>query len=164
MKEEKPKRKRSKAKPKVELITTSTSATKEPILPSERVIMGKGVAALNKALYEQSIHEANRLSRLRGLIGILEDELITEDKIKELDEEGKRRLLNSLKRDSQFSVGFLERMQHSSLQLMLMLDVYKQLMEQVSMEEEEGTGSTEIDKAKVSVVRDMLLSKLKKGE
>lgn len=160
MKEEKQKRKKSKAKPKAEVITVE----EVPVLTAERVVMGKGVAALNKALYEQSIHEAERLCKLRRLIGSLEDELLTEDKIKDMNEEDKRRFLSNLKRDSQYSIGFLERMQHSSLQLLLMLDVYKQLMEQVSMEAEETQAAfKDMDRDKVTAVRQLLLDKLSKG-
>ena len=72
-----------------------------------------------------------------------------------------------IKRDSEVSVNFLERMQRNSLQIMLVFQIYKQLLDSSTKEDEVEQSKglpAGIDQSKVLEVRGALLDFMAKAK
>lgn len=131
-------------------------------LDEEKTIIGKGIVAINKALFEQSLHEADRLSKIRGILSKIESGLLDEKAIFQLDPIQQLKVFEILRKDCETSVNFLERMQGNSLKVMVVFEIYKKLMETIDDTEEASKGlPADIDKTKVMQVRGALLEMIK---
>lgn len=132
-------------------------------LDKEKSIIGQGIVALNTALFEQTLHEANRLSKIRSILTKMEAGLLDEKAILKLDPVQQLKVFEILRKDCESSVNFLERMQSNSMRIMVVFDIYKKLMETVTPAEEETHQGipADIDKSKLIQVRGALLEMIK---
>lgn len=168
-KQAEPKLKSTKPKQaKVELMdsiecTAPTIFSSLPVLNEEKSIIANGIISLNRSLYEQTVHESNRLLKLRKIIGNIEESILDEKYIESLSPDKKLRIYEILRKDSGCIVDFLERMQKNSLQVALIFDIHKNLMEVVDDKSESNSAkslSTGIDKDKVTKMKITLLNLL----
>ena len=132
-------------------------------LDREKSIIGQGIVALNTALFEQTLHEASRLSKIRGILTKMEAGLLDEKAIMKLDPVQQLKVFEILRKDCESSVNFLERMQSNSMRIMVVFDIYKKLMETITPPEEESHQGipADIDKTKLIQVRGALLEMIK---
>jgi hypothetical protein len=132
-------------------------------LDEEKTIIGQGIVALNRALFEQTIYESTRLGKIRGILSSIETELLDEKLIKAMDPVQRMKLFEILRKDSEASVGFLERMQGNSLRVMVIFDIYKKLMDTISQPPDQSHTSlpADMDKDKVMQVRGALIEMMK---
>lgn len=133
-------------------------------LDKEKTIIGQGIVALNTALFEQTLHEAERLGKIRGILTKMEVGLLDEKAIMKLDPVQQLKIFEILRKDCESSVNFLERMQGNSLKIMVVFEIYKKLMETITPPDT-GESHTNlpagIDKSKVLQVRGALLEMIK---
>lgn len=136
-----------------------------PGLDEEKAIIGKGIIDLNKALFEQTIYESERLGKIRNILSKIEITLLDPKEFDKLDPETKLKFFEVLRKDSESTVNFLERMQRNSINVMLVFEIYKKLMETIKGDVE-GSGQglpAGVDKSKVMVLKGALLDILKTG-
>jgi hypothetical protein len=132
-------------------------------LDEEKGIIGRGIVALNRALFEQTLYESERLGKIRGILSKIEVGLLDIDMFTKLDPVQQLKVFEILRKDSESTVNFLERMQRNSLQVMVVFEIYKKLMETINPEESKGNQGLppDIDKSKVMQVRGALLEMMK---
>jgi hypothetical protein len=133
-------------------------------LDKEKAIIGQGIVALNTALFEQTLHEAERLGKIRGILTKMEAGLLDEKAIMKLDAVQQLKVFEILRKDCESSVNFLERMQGNSLKIMVVFEIYKKLMETITPEGQSDTHQNlppDIDKSKLIQVRGALLEMIK---
>lgn len=133
-------------------------------LNEEKSIIGRGMVALNKALYEQTLYESERLGKIRNILSKIEIGLFDEETFKKLDPAQQLKIFEVLRKDSEATVNFLERMQRNSLQVMLVFEIYKKLMDTIEDDSDmvvKGLPS-DLDRGKVMQVRGALIEMLNK--
>lgn len=130
-------------------------------LTEEKTIIGKGIVALNKALFEQTLYESERLGKIRNILSKIEVGLFDPDAFSKLEPVQQLKVFEILRKDSETTVNFLERMQRNSLQVIMVFDIYKKLMETINQSEDASGGLTDsVDKSKVMQVRGALIEML----
>jgi hypothetical protein len=132
-------------------------------LDEEKGIIGRGIVALNRALFEQTLYESERLGKIRGILSKIEVGLLDIDLFNKLDPAQQLKIFEILRKDSESTVNFLERMQRNSLQVMVVFEIYKKLMETINPEEDKSNKGLppDVDKSKVMQVRGALLEMMK---
>lgn len=132
-------------------------------LDEEKTIIGQGIVALNRALFEQTIYESTRLGKIRGILSAIELELLDDKKIKAMDPAQRMKLFEILRKDSETTVGFLERMQGNSLKVMVIFDIYKKLLDSISTPPDQSHTSlpADMNRDKVMQVRGALIEMMK---
>jgi ribosome biogenesis protein Nip4 len=130
-------------------------------LTEEKSIIGRGIVAINKALFEQSLHETDRLTKIRNILIKLEDKILDEKTILAMTPLEQLRVFEVLRKDCESSVNFLERMQSNSLKVMVIFEIYKKLMDDIDKQPEVETSAKglpgEVDKKKMAQVRGALI-------
>jgi len=129
-------------------------------LDEEKTIIGKGIVALNRALFEQTLYESERLGKIRKILSKVEVNLLDEKAFDKLDVAQKMKIFEVLRKDSETTVNFLERMQRNSMQVMVVFEIYKKLMETIIPDDGKGLPA-DIDKSKLIQVRGALLEMIK---
>jgi len=153
-------KKQKKKEPKKEVVVVNNIFPEG--LTEEKTIIGKGIVALNKALFEQTLYESERLGKIRNILSRIEVDLLDPVTFSRLDPIQQLKVFEVLRKDSETTVNFLERMQRNSLQVVMVFDIYKKLMETISQEDTSGMSDNIVDKSKVMQVRGALIEMLNK--
>lgn len=134
-----------------------------PGLDEEKAIIGKGIVDLNKALFQQTIYESERLGKIRKLLSKIEMTILDESEFDKLSPDVKLQLFGILRKDSETTINFLERMQRNSINIMLVFEIYKKLMETIKDSDVINMKGLPpgVDKSKILEVKGVLLDLMK---
>lgn len=120
----------------------------------------KGLLKTLESLYNQATFNSNRLENLQNVVGRLENQIFSEEAMRELPADRYLEYYDMALKSMQMTVRFLENIHKMSLETSSVVKVAEQFSEFLSLLEGEEEGDT-IDLKKLKFVKDKLKTMLK---